>query len=495
VKNMEKARLAALGVVVKELLATYNGNEARQQLIKRLFNNGGATGEIGNLLPGYDPVAGGDVTFYITALKNGTRSPESIIIDILATTNTAKGFFNRYFEAANSDPRTYLENVYRDLFKGTGLQFSWLPATVQSAQVLKAATPAGRLALVRSLVNGANVTYHPNGNTANTPVNTYDHDNNPATAPVPFNFRNQEVNLAYQQVLGRFPTAAELTAGRSLIARPLAAGSLQGSEWVHWKLLSSLEFFSLQTQNDGLPDDGLHTNRSWVEGVIAERFFRTAVGGHFSTDTERDTYSKKILDRFKLQRAAFVNSILKGTEYKTLKVTEFFELAHADHRPGPNPTATELTTALTALANGAAYQSILAGQFASDEFFGSDAPQFVGGGQPSPSSWAKAVYQRLLGRDPTTAEESFLVARASTVAIRKSAILAVLNGATYRTELIRSTFQRLLGRDPTGAEVTAYLNYLKTHRWEQIIVDVLANGAASPAVTAGLPRDFWEEAH
>jgi hypothetical protein len=43
-----------------------------------------------------------------------------------------------------------------------------------------------------------------------------------------------------------------------------------------------------------------------------------------------------------------------------------------------------------------------------------------------------------------------------------------------------------------------YLNFLKTNRWEFVVVDMLANGLAvipgSPPtkVATGLPREFWE---
>ncbi|MBO0698059.1 MAG: hypothetical protein J2P46_06680 [Zavarzinella sp.] len=488
---MDKARLAGLGVVVKELLSTYNPDpslngkigEARQRLVERLFSNGGAAGEIGNLLPSYT-LPQSERDFYVNALKKGTRSPESIMIDIIAGTDTTKGaFIQQYFTVkSNSDVPTFLTNVYNDLYKATGVQFSWLPAATQTKQTTQAATPAGRLALVRSLVNGGLVKYFPNGNT-NLPLASTD-------------FRSEEVKLAYQQILKRPATAAEVTAGKSLIAKPLAVNSIQGLEWVYWKLLSSQEFFNLQVQNEGLPDDGLHTDRSWVEGVISDRFFRTAVGGEFSTDAERDIYSQKILDRFKVQRAAFVNGIVKGTEYRALQITDYFQMVHAR-----DPGDTELAAAQTSLKNGVTFPALIATRFASAEFFSTNAPVFVGQ-SASTDTWAKAVVMRLFNlatapdsSDPRVAGLKTRAGVNSTVTSRKTAATWLLNNNLYRDQLIGDVFTLLLGRAPTSNELLAYEKFLKTHRWENLITDILANGAASATVTAGLPRAYWEEAN
>jgi hypothetical protein len=488
VTAMNKARLAALGIVVKELLSTTNSSEARQRLVERLFNNGGAAGEIGNLLPSYT-LPQSERDFYVTALKNGTRSPESIIIDILATTDVTKGFGptvaggpNKYYAAAGGTALGFLTQLYSDLYKASGVQFSWLPVTTRNNQLTTAATPSGRLTLVRSLVNGTVVKYFPSGNTG-LPLASTD-------------FRSEEVKLAYQQILNRPATPAEVTAGKSLIAKPLAINSIQGLEWVYWKLLSSQEFFGMQVQNDGLPDDGLHTDRSWVEGVVAERFFRTAVNGEFSTDAERDSYSQKVLDRFKVQRATFVNAIVLGTEYRSLKITEYFQTVHAR-----TPSPTELTAALTALKNGSTFPGLMSGRLASAEFYSTNAPVFAQA-QPSTDTWAKAVVRRLFNlaqvpdsTDPLVVGLKTRAGVNSTVTSRQTAASWLLNSNSYRDKLIGDVFALLLNRAPSLNELSAYENFLKTHRWEALITDILANGAASPAITAGLPRAFWEDAN
>ena len=478
IKNMETARLTALGVVIKELLSTFNASEARVNLIQRLFNNSNAPGEIGHLLPGYTPTAD-DMNFYLNALKNGTKGPEGIITDIIATTNQTKGFYGDYYAAAGGTPITFLNRLYQDLYKGTGIQFSWLPANVQTTQVNQAATENGRLNLTRSLVSGALVRYHPNGNPATPAVTTYDHDNNPATAPVPLDFRTHMVNLTYQRYLGRAATPAEITSGKSLMARPLAINSINGSEWLYWKVMSSAEYFSrVPSQADGLPDDGLHTNRAWVQAILNDRMYRASTVG------EEDTYSKKILDRFKTQRAAFVNSIVQsssvlGTEYRNREITKYFQLAHAR-----NPSDAERATDQTALKNGSTFTGLTAKRFASQEFFQTSAPQFAGG-SASNTTWARAVYIRLFNlnlpaNDPRITS---LAAQGATPTTRQPAVASLLNSVAYRDILITDRFNLLLGRVPTPNELTAYQNFLKTRRWETLITDIIANGNASATIT------------
>jgi large repetitive protein len=479
ITNMAKARLAALGVTVKELLSTANGSEARQRLVERLFNNGAAAGEIGNLLPTY-AFSTAERDFYVTALKNGTKSPESIAIDLIATTDATKGFKDKYFQTAGGNATAFLNQLYADIYKGSGVLFSWVLGTTKTTQTNQAATATGRLNLTRSLINGLVVKYYPGGNTS-LPLQSLD-------------FRTNFIQLAYQKYLGRAATASEVTAGKSLMARLLAANSIQGSEWLYWKLLSSQEYFdraAVQSETPALPDDGLHTQRGWVESVFKDRFYRTAVGGHFSTSGERDTYSQKVLVGFKAQRQAFINSIVLssvglGLEYRDLKIKEYYQLVHAR-----NPNDTERIAAETALKNGSTFPGLIAAQFATSEFYSTNAPQFAGGA-PSPTTFARAVYLRLFNRLPTAAEESNLASKAGTVSSRQTAVLAILNGVPYRDVLITADFQLFLGRNPSTNELSAYQTFLKTHRWELLITDLLANGAASAAVTAGLPREFWE---
>jgi hypothetical protein len=243
-------------------------------------------------------------------------------------------------------------------------------------------------------------------------------------------------------------------------------------------------YFDRQTQAEALPDDGLRTNRSWVEGVVSDRFYRA------STIGERDTFSQKVLDRTINQRVAFLKSVVFGTAYRTSEINEYFQLVH-----NRVPTTQELNSALNSLKLGSKYQGLIAARFATSEFFNTNAPAFAG--QPaSPATFARAVYLQLFGAPGTPAQEADLASKAGSVASRKSAVLAILNGTQYRTKLINDTFNHFLGVAPTGPQLTAYLSFLQTKKWELLIVDMLGAGAAGVKPpnpdTVGIPRLFWE---
>jgi large repetitive protein len=484
---VDTARFTALQTVVKELLSTYNPtagqpSEARQRLVERLFNIANpaeAAVETGNLLVNTGPnpytLTAAERDALVADLKAGRKSPESIMVYIMTKPE--------YFAQAGGTVGGFLNKVYADLFKGTTVAFNRLAPSVQSSQTTQAQTATGRANLVRSLINGANV--------------TYDHDNNPSTAMITTNYRSNQVNLVYQQLLGRPATSAEITAGKSLLAKPLAANSLQGTEWLYWKVLTSKEFFSNQIQNEpGVsPDDGLHTDRSWVNGVIATRFFRGAADpdgdGFPSQITERDVYSQKILDLFKTQRASLEKSLINGNEYRTARIKQYFVLVL-----GRQPTDQEVTTWLTNMKNGKTLTNLVSSLLGTAEYFNAHTTPTATASVKN-HEWAKAVYQTLLGRLPTTTEENALVSRIATLG-RAGATVAVLNsqdhtnGETWFDKgVIKPAFNLLLGRLPSAAELTAYENFLKTNRWENVLVDIMANGAAiveSPT----LPRDFWE---
>ena len=482
IPTMSSARLTALGTVVKELLSTFNNNELRTSLVTRLFDNGGAANEIGNLLPasaGY-VLTPTEVSTLVTGLKNGTKSPESIITYILTKPE--------YFTAAGSTAGGFLDRLYRDLFKGTNVTFAKLPLATQTTQLNQAATPTGRGNLIRSLVAGTAVKWDSDGVPTTPEVATYDHDNDPNTAPVALNFRNQEVNLLYQRLLGRFATAAEISAGKTLMARPLAAGSIQGSEWVLWKVLSSQEYFDRQTQLEGLPDDLLHTDRSWVDGVIRDQGHRASLVG------ERDTYSQKILDKFKTQRTAFVRAVVNSREYRSIKITEYYQLVLQRNPTNTTPTS-ELPSWLTKMGNGTAtFTTVVSTLLGSLEYYNRHTTSTDPVATKN-HDWAKAVYVTVLGRPATSAEETALVNKVGTLG-RVGAAASVLNstdssnGPTWRDKLITAAFTLSLGRPPVGTELTAYEKFLQTNRWESLFVDIMSNGAAdlNPALDGGPER-------
>jgi hypothetical protein len=482
-RAVESARFAALPVILKELLATYNSDpllngtvgEARQVLVERLFRiNGPVTNEIGNLSPTFFNALTATqqadlVNAFARQLKAGTTSPERIIIAILSDPQY------QYRGAITNN--AYVDKVYNDLLgrPGTTAEHTKYDATV--------GTPTGAKAFVSAVVNGAV-------------------------------FRDRLTGFLYQNYLGRLPTTAEKTGARSLMALAPVANGLQGSERVVSKILGSREFFFAVPAQSDVPsaDNGLHTNRSWIEGVFRARLQQTtgetfgqpvtpAVVGKVSTPAQRDLFSQKILDRFKTQRTTFVRGLVNGKEFRTLQLkklyTQVFGLTLTDL-----PT---ITRGLNALAVGATFQSITAGWLGSQQFYDL-APDLAGEPATSKDTWSKAVILRMLGRPATPAEVTALSAKAGTTATTRTAAAAMVltgklatfpNGNEYRDLQITAAFNLVLHRTPQPAERTAYENFLKISRWESMYVDIMASGAADlDPVTAGvqnsLPREFWE---
>ena len=493
VQDIETARFTALGVIVKELLSVYNVNpllngtygEARLKLVARLFANGNAVGEIGHLLPGYEasigtPAFNSEVNNLVLALKNGTKSPESIVGDILLKP--------QYYASAGSTPIGFLTKVYADLFKGSGLQFSWLPQATQNTQLTQAASATGRSKLVRGLVGQTAVKFYQGGDISTPLQTTY--------------YRNHLVTLAYQLYLGRVATAAEITAGKAQINRLLAKNSLAGSEWLLWKIFSTKEYFGTNTQTEtpALPDNGLHTNRSWVDEVIKDRYFRAADDdgdGLLSRFAERESFSQKVLDRYKTQRTSFLKGaagivgLTASTEFRTIEIKKYFQLVHGATRVVSD---SEMQSALSALGAGSTFQTLIAGQLGTVEFYEA-APELVGEFVTSKNTWARAVFKRLfnqnlLANDPKVIA---LANKAGTTATTRTAAAKLVligtaatnpNGTEFRDKQIVDAFQLLLGRAPTtvgvGNERDKYQTFLKTKRWEHMLVELM------------ILREFWE---
>jgi large repetitive protein len=483
VTSMDTARTAALQTVIKTLLGTYNSvagqpanvGEARQRLVERLVDNGGAPNEVGNLLPGFT-LATADRDAFALALYQGKSSPETIARDLIATTDTTKPWYNYYFVTkSSSNVDTFLQNIYTDLYPGLGINpITMLSPTTLTAQRTQAGTPQGRFNLVNSLVKGATVTYYPAG-----------YPNGKTTT----DFRTNDVKLLYAKYLpGYVPTAADISSARSLMGKPLASKSLQGSEWVLWKIMTSKQYFNSKVQGDGLPDDGLHTDRSWIAGVISDRMYRPAV------TTEKDTFSQSILDLFKNQRATFVTAVTNTTEYRGDQITKYYQLVFG---PTRLVASTEMSTWQSKLAAGTTYASLVGTLLGSIEYFNDNSNPNDTNTQRT-HEWAQAVYQTLLGRAALPSEETTLVNKALSSG-RVTAALTIVNGNEFRDKVITQWFNLLLNRAPTANELLAYEAFLKANdRWQLIPVDMLGKGTAAipgkppTPVALGLPREFWE---
>ena len=520
---IETPRFTGLGTVVRQLLTgydpttkTYDGvQEARTQLVTRLFTNGGATDEVGNLLPAH-VFGSGEVASLVAQLNAGTKTPETLMVDIIAG--------NEYFTVAGGTADGFLNKLYKDLYPGqfTGLDGSGVPqpvlpvatldARTLAAQRTQAGTAAGRKALATSLLNGATVKYDNDGVGFGS------------VAITTMNYRANTIRLAYNKYLGRTPTTAELSAGATAMTR-FGRNLPGGSENLNATIFATREYFNAKFQNEpaapnGLPADNTQrTNRSWVEAVISDRYFRTTTdaNGNKSTNAERNTFSQKILDTYATARTTFARGLTSSAEYRAIQIAAQYKLVHGSTR---NLTEAELSSQQSFLTRGGTLPGIIAARLASAEFSGLISPPAgqqtmytITGIDPgtvtgTPAQiavtnsviWARAVYSVLFGTLLTDSNPAItFLASFSRTNGRNAAALNVLNavdgasaalaskfkpvqgvlGGTYREIVITGYFQSTLGRNPVGpfttptTEAGKYLTYLKTNRWEFLQADLL----------------------
>jgi uncharacterized repeat protein (TIGR02543 family) len=146
-----------------------------------------------------------------------------------------------------------------------------------------------------------------------------------------------------------------------------------------------------------------------------------------------------------LSRTDAALEVLHSLEYRTLLVQGYY--MSFLHR---SATPTELAFWLSMLGGGATDEQVAAGILGSTEYFSTR-----GGG--TNAGFITALYQDLLGRAPTAAEQAAWDTLFGMGATREQVALQVLQSVEFRTRLIQGWFQAYLGRAPTAVELNFYL--------------------------------------
>jgi Domain of unknown function (DUF4214) len=136
---------------------------------------------------------------------------------------------------------------------------------------------------------------------------------------------------------------------------------------------------------------------------------------------------------------------LRSVEYRTLLVQSWY--TRFLHR---SPTLPEIAQWISMLAGGATDEEVEAAILDSPEYFGTRA-----GG--TNAGFIAALYQDVLGRAPSAAEQAQWDAAFGAGATHAQVALLVLQSVEARTALIRGWFQSYLGRLPTDVELNFYL--------------------------------------
>jgi len=157
-------------------------------------------------------------------------------------------------------------------------------------------------------------------------------------------------------------------------------------------------------------------------------------------------------------------AFLESVEYRTMLVQSWYMTFL--HR---SPTPAEIALWVGQLAGPATDEDVEAGIIASDEYYNTR-----GGG--TNSGFIAALYQDVLGRAPTAAEQAQWDAEFGNGATRMQVALSVLKSVEARTRLIQGWFQAYLGRAPTDVELNFYLQrFASGDSDEQIQAAILAS--------------------
>jgi len=170
------------------------------------------------------------------------------------------------------------------------------------------------------------------------------------------------------------------------------------------------------------------------------------------------------LDQGTLSPLDVALAVLRSVEYRNNLVGGWY--MSFLHRAA---TPTELAGGVGMLAGGATDEDVEASILGSVEFY--DGP---GGG--TNSGFVAAMYQALLGRAPTAAEQGQFDTLFGNGLTREAAALAILHSTEYRTRLIQGYYQSFLGRPPTVAELSFLLGRMAAGDTdEQIAADILGS--------------------
>jgi uncharacterized protein DUF4214/List-Bact-rpt repeat protein len=183
--------------------------------------------------------------------------------------------------------------------------------------------------------------------------------------------------------------------------------------------------------------DCFSTQELWLDEVYVLLLHRELDQG------SRDAFFPRFTAGLSLTQAAL--DVLHSAEYRTLLIQGFYNtFLHRSASP------TELAFWLAALAGGATDEDVMAAILGSAEYFATR-----GGG--TNAGFIAALYQDLLGRPPSAAEQAQWDAAFGAGASRQDAAMQVLKSTEFRTRLIKGWFQAYLGRAPTDVELNFYL--------------------------------------
>ncbi len=258
-----------------------------------------------------------------------------------------------------------------------------------------------------------------------------------------------------------------------LAKAPPGPGQLSRDEQVLADFIGTPEYFYNQTENGGPsdPDNGLHTNTSWVDSIYA------VLDLPFN-QTDATNRINALLQSYQPQRAAVVQAFVNSPEYRTRIVTEDIETYLRE-----TPTASQVSYWSGQLQSISREQEI-ANYLATPTYYNL-SPSILGvTGQPTNTTFVEAVFQDVYGSSfsPTGADITFWANQITSgktsryqfalTATTGTNNLFLISSATHG--VINALYNEFLGRNATPGDITHWMQaYAAGAQDEDVIVYLL----------------------
>ena len=291
------------------------------------------------------------------------------------------------------------------------------------------------------------------------------------------------VDAAFHTLLKRYPDSAEVALWVNRLPGSVDGG-MSGAEMVG-AIAASAEYYARNADVAArflpqLYEDLLNRKPTTAELAIDAALVTQANAGSTAV------------------RLAMAERVISGNEFHHDEITSFFETylrptcariaSQECAAPIQNPSAAQLSAAMTALASGSTEESIIAGVVGSDAYYerqGSTQAGFIRG-----------VYQDLLERAPTDAEMSAALSKYTNDSTGHALFAdSMANTITYQDLVVSLDYQQLLLRAPfpgemnTGQRLLAG-NFTSPQPPDDVLLETIMATPEYFADTGGSDGDF-----
>jgi hypothetical protein len=252
------------------------------------------------------------------------------------------------------------------------------------------------------------------------------------------------VDSAFHMLLTRYPSSAELTDWVNRLPGSGATAGIFGTTMVE-DIAATAEYFALA---------GDSATRFMTQ-LYSDLLSRAPAPAEVTSDV-RLIQSSAAADV--AARQSLAGALLSSAEFRTDEITSFFaNYLHPTCRQVQQrectstlrtPTKAELSAALASLASGSTEADIIAGVLSTDEYYQKHGSTQTG--------LIEGVYQDLLGRAPTNAEESAALNKYTNDSVGHTAFAqAMVASPEYQNQVVSLDYQQLLLRAPFTSEADA----------------------------------------